>query len=71
MLLNRTEPSCTGDCDHNGTVSIDELLRGVNILLGQASVNECLAMDFDGNSRVTVNELVAAVARDLSGCSAV
>lgn len=61
-------PSCTGDCNGNGTVSIDELLRGANILLGQAALSTCLALDVDGNSRVTVDELVVAVARDMGGC---
>ena len=72
VLLNRKGgvPDCTGDCNGNGTVSIDELVRGVNILLGQSALSECLALDVDANSLVTVNELVAAVTRDMNGCTA-
>jgi VCBS repeat protein len=70
VLLNGTGPYCTGDCNANGTVSVDELLRGVNILLGTSDPRDCIALDVDGNSRVTVNELVAAVAQDLAGCPA-
>jgi len=72
VLLNRDggAPACTGDCNGNGTVSIDELVSGVNILLGESALSGCLALDVDANSRVTVDELVAAVARDMNGCSA-
>ena len=30
----------------------------------------CTALDFDGSKKVEINELVAAVARALRGCSA-
>jgi hypothetical protein len=69
VLLGRSgETGCVGDCNSNGSVSVEELLRGVNILLGQTAAGECLAMDVDRNSEVTVNELVAAVFSDLAGC---
>jgi hypothetical protein len=41
--------ACTGDCDGGGTVSIDELIQGVNIALGTASVFACRAFDANGD----------------------
>src|SRR5262249_24616022 len=59
---------CTGDCNDDGTVSVDELLKGVNIALGNLSLSACAAFDADGNATITVNELIAAVANALGGC---
>lgn len=56
-------PGCPGDCDRNGEVTIDELLRGVGLALG-TSTAPCPAY---GNP-VTIDRLVAAVDRALSGC---
>lgn len=70
VLLNVTAPFCAGDCNANGNVSIDELMRGVNILLGEADPRDCIALDVDGNLMVTVNELVGAVNGALEGCPA-
>ena len=35
--------SCTGDCDGNGVVAINELILGVNIALGTQPVDACPA----------------------------
>ena len=32
---------CTGDCNSNGEVTVDELIVGVNIALGNAQLNTC------------------------------
>ena len=61
-------PSCVGDCNGNGTVAINELILGVNIALGSASIDECTAFDENGNGMVGINELVAAVNNALDGC---
>jgi hypothetical protein len=63
-----TPPSCTGDCDGSGSVTVDEIVRGVNIALGSASVDDCLAFDRDGNRAVTVDEIVEAIDNALVGC---
>jgi hypothetical protein len=60
--------TCTGDCNGDGTVSIDELINGVNILLGRVAVQQCTASDRDGNGTVTIDELVVAVRSTLEGC---
>ena len=53
--------ACDGDCDGNGTISIDELVLGVQIALGGTDVARCTALDLDHDGRVTVDELVRAV----------
>jgi hypothetical protein len=59
---------CIGDCDDNGQVTIDELIKMVNVALGDADVSECEAGDADGSGEVTVDELVRAVNAALGGC---
>lgn len=61
-------PACAGDCDGSGQVSINELLLGVNILIGNASPEQCRAVDTNGDGRVAVNELVQAVNAALGSC---
>lgn len=54
-------PVLVGDCDRNGRVVINELVRGVNIALGQIPVSACTPFDRVPNGRVTVDELVRGV----------
>jgi hypothetical protein len=60
---------CVGDCNGDRLVTIDELVRGVNIALGNLPVDECPASDRNGDRRVTVEELIAAVNNTLLGCA--
>ena len=60
--------SCVGDCDMNGEVTVDELVRGVSIALGNLPLSRCFSVDSNGNHNVTVDELVAAVNDALNGC---
>lgn len=62
--------SCIGDCNDNGTVSIDELIRGVSIALGALEPSVCTAFDTDASGTVSIAELIAAVNGALSGCDA-
>ena len=59
---------CVGDCHHVGEVRIPDLITGVNIALGAASVDACAALDVNSNGAVTINELIEAVANALGGC---
>jgi hypothetical protein len=59
---------CVGDCDHNGSVTIDELLETVNIALGNLSVHACDLSDANGDGQITVDEILAAVRNALDGC---
>jgi hypothetical protein len=68
LELEVIEPrSCQGDCDGNGSVTVDELVVAVNQALGEHT-NQCPALDMDGNDQVTVDELVAAIGNALSDC---
>jgi hypothetical protein len=62
--------SCPGDCSGNRMVTIDELIRGVGIALGNEAVLSCTAFDRDGDGMVAINELIAAVNAALLGCPA-
>ncbi len=61
--------SCVADCDGDGTVAINEIISGVNILLGLAPLSQCSAADCNGNGVVSVNCLVQAVTATLEGCT--
>lgn len=60
--------ACTGDCNDDGSVGIDELIQGVNMALGNAATALCPAFDGNGSDSVTIEELVAAVSDALEGC---
>lgn len=62
--------SCVGDCDLDGTVAVNELVRAVQIGLGETSAQACLAADRDADGSVSADELVAAVGNAGSGCTA-
>lgn len=63
-------PGCVGDCDGGGTVTIDELIRGVSIALGNTALEACPVFDPGGNGTVEVNEIITAVNNALNGCGA-
>ncbi len=59
---------CTGDCDTSGAVSVDEVLKCVNLALGRGSVDTCSHCDANDDHTVTVDEVLASVANALDGC---
>ena len=61
---------CTGDCDGNGAVAVNELVLGVNIALGNVAADVCPQFDVDGDGQVTIPELIQAVGNALTGCPA-
>lgn len=61
--------SCVGDCNDDGSVGVDELVRGVNIALGDSEATSCAALDADSDGSVTIEELLRAVNAALSGCT--
>jgi pimeloyl-ACP methyl ester carboxylesterase len=60
--------ACPGDCSANGIVSVDEVIRGVNIALGLAALDTCASFDTTGNGQLSIDELIAAVNALLDGC---
>lgn len=62
-------PGCVGDCNGGGTVSIDELVRGVTIALAGSGLEACPAFDRSADGMVSIDELVAGVQAALNGCT--
>jgi hypothetical protein len=63
-----SRPACGGDCNGDGLVSINELILGVNIALGEREIPACPAADIDKGGSVAINELIGAVNNALFGC---
>lgn len=62
--------TCIGDCNDDGSVTVDELLTMVNIALGNASVSACSAGDANGDGQISIDEILSAVNNVLNGCPA-
>ncbi len=60
-------PDCAGDCDGNGEVTIDEILRAVALALG-LHAESCGAADGNGDGEITIEEIVKAVQMALLAC---
>ena len=60
---------CLGDCSADGSVTVDELVRGVNIALESLPLATCPSFDRNGDTQVGMNELVACADALLNGCS--
>jgi predicted dienelactone hydrolase len=58
---------CTGDCDGNGVVAINELILGVNIVLGTQPVDACPAFS-NSQGMVDIAQLIKGVNSALNGC---
>lgn len=59
---------CTVDCDNDGTVTVDELVIGINIVLGRAPLDTCNSSDANDDGAVMINEVVSAIRSALAGC---
>ena len=62
--------SCPGDCNGDQIVTVDELVRGVNIALDQQTIDSCPAFDRNSDGQVTIDELLAAVSAAIGTCPA-
>ena len=60
--------ACVGDCNGDGVVRVNELVVGVNIVLGSAPVTACPSFDRSHDGVVTISDLVAGVNNLLYGC---
>lgn len=59
---------CSGDCNNDHMVTVNELILGVNIALSIRTVDACPSFDVSGNDAVEVNELIIAVNHALGSC---
>jgi DNA-binding beta-propeller fold protein YncE len=62
--------ACTGDCNRDGQVLVDEVVLGVNLALGTEPTASCYAYDRNFDDAVTVDEILTAVSLALEGCPA-
>jgi hypothetical protein len=60
---------CVGDCGLDGSVTVDEIVVGVSIALGNASIEICHPFDRSRDNAVTVDEILAGVGAALNGCT--
>jgi hypothetical protein len=56
-----------GDCNGDGRVTVDELIRAVRVALAHATLDTCADADVDQNAAVAVTELVQSVNAALHG----
>jgi len=68
FILIPMQTSCIGDCNNDCVVRIDEVVRGVGILLGEQPLSVCSPLDRDFSGTISVEELVASVDFGLGGC---
>jgi hypothetical protein len=68
VLRRRTPDPCDGDCDASRTVSVDELVVGIRILLGIDELEMCPGFDANTDGHITVDDVVRAVSSVLHGC---
>lgn len=61
-------PLCVGDCNEDGVVTVDEIVLGVRVALGEENIARCVAMDRDSDGSVTIDEILQAVTHALAGC---
>ncbi len=60
--------SCQGDCNADGMVTLDELIRTVAIALGRLDIERCAPADTNLDGMVTIDEILAAVSSALGTC---
>lgn len=59
---------CAGDCNHSGTVTVEEIVALIDIALGNAPAANCTLGDVNNDGQITVNEILAAINAALNGC---
>lgn len=59
--------ACLGDCDRSHSVTVDDIVRTIDVALG-APVTTCLGADRSGDGEISVEEIITVVGNGLSGC---
>ena len=68
LLSPRMAYPCTGNCNGDARVTIDEIIVGVNMALGLLPLATCPRFDRDGSGAVGIDELIAAIDSLERGC---
>lgn len=61
------KPRHVGDCDLSNSVTVDEVIKGVNIGLGTSPIADCKEADGNLDYAVTVDEVITGVNAALEG----
>ena len=67
LAAGTARAACVGDCDGDGEVSVVEIVRLVNVALGNTPLESCTAGDENGDGQVTIDEIVHAVGNVFQG----
>jgi hypothetical protein len=70
-LPHAATAACVGDCDGDGSVTVVEIINGVNIALGTSPLGACMSFDSSGDGEVTIDELLSGINNALNSCPAV
>jgi hypothetical protein len=62
---------CTGDCNGNEAVAVNEVVTMVNVSLATQPLSACPAGDANGNGAISIDEIMTGVNHALSTCAAV
>lgn len=65
-----TRAPCAGDCNRDGVVTVDEMIRMVNIALRSTPASDCPVGDLNHDGKITVDEILGAAHIALRGCPA-
>lgn len=68
-LVRVVDPQCIGDCNGDGSVTIEELVVQARIALEELPPPVCPSADYDGNGQVTIEEIVQSVRSALRECA--
>ena len=61
---------CMGDCNDDGEVTIDDLVKVVNVSVGSMPMSACINADADpSDGRVAIDEIIRSVRSALYGCN--
>lgn len=60
--------ACVADCNHDQSVTIDDLITAVNIAFNPALLANCPSTDVSGDKEVAIDEIIMAVNAALNGC---
>jgi hypothetical protein len=59
---------CPGDCNLDGKVDVSDLVAGIGVSLGSATLATCVSSDPNGDGTVTIDELLRSIGAALNGC---
>ncbi len=61
---------CVCDCNGDGEITIDEVIRAVNIGIGLLSLEQCPAADGNNDLQVSIDEVIRGINGGINGCIA-